>query len=93
MFDDRELSDLERRATDTFNDHMDGFTASGVLHDVFIDILGQDAYGIEAIQYVQTLLRSHREKTRMEWQDAQDQWLFASGAAYDFDLDDDGTDH
>ncbi|KJE19318.1 hypothetical protein FF36_06407 [Frankia torreyi] len=95
MFDDRELSDLERRAGDAFDTHMDGFTASSVLHDIFMDILSQDPQGIEAIRYVQTLLRAHREKTKKEWKTAQDLWLFASDMAYGADVDDDedGIDH
>ncbi|ABD09530.1 hypothetical protein ThrDRAFT_04186 [Frankia casuarinae] len=89
MFDDRELAVLEKRAADAFDTHMDGYTASAVLHDIFMDILGQDEKGIEAIRYVQSLLKAHRDKTLAEWLTAQDLWLFAAGIAYDTNFDDD----
>ncbi len=86
MFDDRELSALDRRAHDTFAAHMDTFTASNVLHDIFMEIVDDDQPGARVIVRVLALLDSHRERTSAEWQQAQDKWLYALRVASESDL-------
>ncbi len=86
MFDDRDLSDLEKNAHDAFTAYMDTYTASSVLHDLFMKILTGNAEGIRAITSVQSLLSAHRKKLGEKWTAAQEEWLFAISVAYDSDL-------
>ncbi len=86
MFDDRELSDLETNAHDAFAAYMDTYTASSVLHEIFMNIFEENAEGISAIISVQSLLSTHRAHLSDAWLTAQDAWLFAIQLAYDSDL-------
>jgi len=87
-----EIAALERRAMDAFDVHMDTYTASAVLHDIYMDIFSTDLKGIEALSLSFALLSAYREKTRKAWVTAQDEWLYASGMAYDSELYDDVED-
>ncbi|SNQ47031.1 conserved hypothetical protein [Frankia canadensis] len=93
MYDDIEVAALGRRAGDAFDAHMDTFTCGEVLHDMYMEIIGTDPAGIEALSLSLALLSARQVRTRAAWIEAQDEWLFASAMACDSDLYDDEEDH
>ncbi|WP_018637621.1 hypothetical protein [Parafrankia elaeagni] len=71
------LADLENRATRAYADHGDGYTASSVLHVLWMDHADESLR--EALNLVFAELERHHTRTRKAWHDLYNAWAVAAG--------------
>lgn len=71
------LADLENRAERAYVDHTDGYTASSVLHTVWMDQADEDIR--KALDLIFAALERYHAKTRKVWHDLYDTWAVAAG--------------
>jgi hypothetical protein len=77
------LSDLENRAATAFQEHLDGYTASSVLHNLFMQALDTDPELTESLDHVMSVLRDHHDRTRAVWHTARRAWFLAAEIPFD----------
>ncbi|WP_018504744.1 hypothetical protein [Parafrankia discariae] len=83
------LADLANRADRAYAVHMDGYTASSVLHLLWLDTA--DEVLRATLNVVFSVLGSYHEVTRKAWHDAYNQWATFAGVEQISD-DTDGAD-
>lgn len=83
------LADLENRANRAFADHGDGYTASSVLHVLWMD--HADESFREALNLVFAELERYHVRTRKAWHDLYNAWALATGFEPIPDEPDEGT--
>lgn len=71
------LADLANRADRAYAVHLDGYTASSVLHLLWMDTADEDLRA--TLNVVFSALDSYHEVTRKAWHDAYNQWAAAAG--------------
>ncbi|EFC84963.1 hypothetical protein [Parafrankia sp. EUN1f] len=71
------LADLENRATRAYADHGDGYTASSVLHVLWMDHADESAR--EALNLVFAELERYHARARKAWHDLYNAWAVAAG--------------
>ncbi|OAA19870.1 hypothetical protein UG55_108421 [Frankia sp. EI5c] len=83
------LADLANRADRAYAIHLDGYTASSVLHLLWMDTADEDLRA--TLNVVFSVLESYHEVTRKAWYDAYNEWAAAAGVEQISD-DTDGSD-
>ncbi|ABW10890.1 hypothetical protein Franean1_1450 [Parafrankia sp. EAN1pec] len=73
------LADLENRADRAYSDHEDGYTASSVLHVLWMD--HADEALREVLNLVFSELEKYHTKTRRAWHGLYNAWAVAAGFA------------
>lgn len=83
------LGDLANRADRAYAVHLDGYTASSVLHLLWMDIADEDLRA--TLDVVFSALGSYHEMTRKAWHDTYNQWAAAAGVEQISDDTDDSA--
>ena len=86
------LADLDNRAEAAFAYHMRVYTASEILHDLFLVSLDQDPDFCETLSAVIDRLRTYQAETRAAWRKAQRERFLAAGIPWESDEDEQVSD-
>ncbi|CUU60380.1 hypothetical protein Ga0074812_13913 [Parafrankia irregularis] len=73
------LSDLANRAEVAHTEHMQGYTASAVLHRMHMAESAEDTELRDALDLLLARLETWRARTREEWRQAYNAWAVPAG--------------
>jgi hypothetical protein len=79
------LDDLANRADRAYTDHLEGYTASAVLHQLYMGSTVADEELREALDQVFLRLAAYHADTRARWRRAHGVWATAAGVEPDPD--------